>query len=217
MPRRRSALATPAHPPYVGTPRARTLQEVEASTWVSAELAGRRAALLQEFATRVGSRRAMAAPSPLQELVGLIQLQSGDTVSLQQLLTTLQQREDQIIQMLPELDGAIEALEPALHTLGLTIILCARPSARSVRARVWPRDLPTHCGVHRAPLVASSTRLCPYTARCRNCKAAAVPLSQPQAVQLFIGQVRRMLLGCDPAQVQMVPSQCAPPRLPAAD
>ena len=40
-----------------------------------------------------------------------------------------------------------------------------------------------------------------------NVKGSAVPLSNPEAVQIFIAQCRRMLLGCDPRQVQMVPSQ----------
>lgn len=37
-------------------------------------------------------------------------------------------------------------------------------------------------------------------------KSAAVPLSDPTAVQLFIGQCRALLLEADPAQVQLVPA-----------
>jgi len=40
-----------------------------------------------------------------------------------------------------------------------------------------------------------------------SCKAAGVPLSNFQAVHIFLRQCRRMLLGCDPVQVQLVPSQ----------
>lgn len=40
-----------------------------------------------------------------------------------------------------------------------------------------------------------------------NVKGSAVPLSNVAAVQIFIAQCRRLLLGCDPVQVQMVPSQ----------
>uniref|UniRef100_A0A7S0L4U1 COP9 signalosome complex subunit 3 n=1 Tax=Coccolithus braarudii TaxID=221442 RepID=A0A7S0L4U1_9EUKA len=40
-----------------------------------------------------------------------------------------------------------------------------------------------------------------------NCKAATVPLSNMQAVNVFIQQCRRLLLDCDPVQVQMVPAQ----------
>jgi len=40
-----------------------------------------------------------------------------------------------------------------------------------------------------------------------NCKAAAVPLGNLQAVNVFLRQCRRMLLGSDPLQVQLVPSQ----------
>merc|ERR1712216_505053 len=88
----------------------------------------------------------------------------GSPENLRQLLSTLQQREDQLIQMLPQLDDAMQELTPSMHTLGLIFIL--------------------------------------------NCKAAALPLSQPQAVHVFLDQFRRTLLGCDPQQVQMVPSQC---------
>ena len=104
----------------------------------------------------------MAAP-PLAEVVDLIKTQSASAPSLQQLLTALQQREDQIIQQLPEVDGAIDALDPALHTLGLVFIL--------------------------------------------NCKAAAVPLSQPQVVGVFLRQCRGLLLGMDASQVRLLPAQ----------
>ena len=40
-----------------------------------------------------------------------------------------------------------------------------------------------------------------------NCKAGAVPLSQPHAVRTFCDQCRRMLNDCDPAQVHLVPGQ----------
>ena len=70
----------------------------------------------------------MAAP-PLAEVVDLIKTQSASAPSLQQLLTALQQREDQIIQQLPEVDGAIDALDPALHTLGLVFILNCKAAA----------------------------------------------------------------------------------------
>lgn len=40
-----------------------------------------------------------------------------------------------------------------------------------------------------------------------HCKATAVPLSNAQAVSIFLAQCRRMLLGCDPVQVRMVPAQ----------
>lgn len=100
----------------------------------------------------------------MDSLVNLIQSSSGSPAELKSLLVTLQQREDQLLQALPELDTAAEALNPAHHTLGLVFIL--------------------------------------------NCKAAAVPVSQPQAAHVFVGQCRRMLLGCDPQQVQMVPAQC---------
>lgn len=96
------------------------------------------------------------------EIVALIQNGSQD---LAQLRSALQQREDQLIQMLPELDTAAQALTPSQHTLGLVFLL--------------------------------------------HCKAAAVPLSQPQAVHVFLDQCRRMLLGADATQVQMVASQCA--------
>ena len=101
--------------------------------------------------------------STLSSTISSIHELSDSPTNLKQLLGILQQREDQLIQMLPELDGAMQALTPAAHTLGLVFIL--------------------------------------------HYKAAAVPLSQPQAVHVFMGQCRRMLLGCDPQQVQMVPSQ----------
>jgi len=40
-----------------------------------------------------------------------------------------------------------------------------------------------------------------------NCKAGAVPLGNLQAVNVFLRQCRRLLLACDPVQVQMVPGQ----------
>ena len=64
--------------------------------------------------------------SPLSDLVPTIVQLSDSTASLRQLLSRLLQREDQLIQMLPELDDVAQALEPSQHTLGLVFILCAR-------------------------------------------------------------------------------------------
>ena len=102
---------------------------------------------------------------PLADIVAQIHQLSDSTANLRTLLNRLQQREDQLIQMLPELDDVANALVPATHTLGLIFIL--------------------------------------------SCKAAAVPLSQPQAARTFCEQCRRVLDGCDPQQVQLVPAQCA--------
>ena len=40
-----------------------------------------------------------------------------------------------------------------------------------------------------------------------NVKGSAVPMSNASAVQIFVEQCRRLLLGCDPKQVQMVPKE----------
>lgn len=99
--------------------------------------------------------------SPLADVVNAIKSNSDCAPNLKKLLNTLQTQEELLIQHMPQLDEAAQALSPAQHTLGLVFIL--------------------------------------------NCKGAAVPLSNPAAVQVFMGQCRRMLLGCDPEQVQMVP------------
>ena len=124
---------------------------------------------------------------PLAEMINEIHSFSDSTPHLCELLKKLQQREDQLIQMLPELDDVATALEPATHTLGLIFILCVPRGA----TRFWPRP----------PL---TVQYCPCR---RSCKAGAVPLSQPHAARTFCEQCRRMLLSCDPQQVHLVPSQ----------
>jgi len=109
------------------------------------------------------SQPSQPSASLLSEITGLIHSLSDSSANLRTLLSKLQAREDQLIQMLPELDDAVQSLNPPTHTLGLVFIL--------------------------------------------NCKAGAVPLSQPQAVRTFCDQCRRMLQGCDPHQVHLVPSQ----------
>ena len=75
--------------------------------------------------------------SVLVDLVSTVKQLSDTPDKLRQLLGTLQQREDQLIQMLPQLDDAMEALTPSMHTLGLIFILCvtilANPIASSCR------------------------------------------------------------------------------------
>ena len=103
------------------------------------------------------------AATPLSDLIACIQASSTSQPELKKLLGHLNANEELLIQHMPQLDDAAQALTPAQHTLGLVFIL--------------------------------------------NKKAAAVPLSNAAAVQIFIMQCRRTLLGCDPAQVQLVPSQ----------
>ena len=55
-----------------------------------------------------------------------IQTLSDSPENRKQLLSTLLQNEDQLIQMLPELDNAMQELTPEAHTLGLIFILCVR-------------------------------------------------------------------------------------------
>jgi hypothetical protein len=134
------------------------------------------------------SQPSQPSASLLSEITGLIHSLSDSSANLRTLLSKLQAREDQLIQMLPELDDAVQSLNPPTHTLGLVFILCA------------PRA--------SLPFRTSQVRLGDDLVR-RNCKAGAVPLSQPQAVRTFCDQCRRMLQGCDPHQVHLVPSQCA--------
>lgn len=102
---------------------------------------------------------------PLNDLIACIQATEPSPPALKKLLAHLQAPEtgEVLIQHMPQLDDAAQALQPSLHTLGLVFIL--------------------------------------------NVKGSAVPLSNPAAVQIFVSQCRRLLLGCDPQQVQMVPSQ----------
>ena len=57
------------------------------------------------------------------ELVSTVKSLSSSPENLRQLLSTLQQHEDQLIQMLPQLDDAMQELTPSMHTLGLIFIL----------------------------------------------------------------------------------------------
>ena len=99
----------------------------------------------------------------LNDLVACIQATESSPTELKKLLSHLQAQEEVLIQHMPQLDDASQALTPHLHTLGLVYIL--------------------------------------------NVKGSAVPLSNAAAVTMFIAQCRRLLLGCDPAQAQMVPAQ----------
>ena len=67
----------------------------------------------------------MSVPGPLGDLVSTVHRLSDSVVNLKHLLAALLQREDQLIQMLPELDDVVQALLPTYHTLGLVFILCA--------------------------------------------------------------------------------------------
>ena len=49
-----------------------------------------------------------------------------------------------------------------------------------------------------------------------HCKAAAVPLSNLQAVNTFLSQCRTVLLGGDPEQIRIIPKEFIAVRLPAA-
>jgi hypothetical protein len=62
---------------------------------------------------------------PLADLVPMIIQFSDNAANLKLLLTKLHSREDQLIQMLPELDDVAQSLTPSAHTLGLVFILCA--------------------------------------------------------------------------------------------
>ena len=74
------------------------------------------------------------------DLVSTVKQLSDSPDNLRQLLSTLQQREDQLIQMLPQLDDAMQALTPSQHTLGLIFILCVRPppSRQALHAAAAP-------------------------------------------------------------------------------
>ena len=93
---------------------------------------------------RAADRRLRVDPSHprmsgvMEDLVSTIKQLSDSPDNLRQLLSTLQQREDQLIQMLPQLDDAMQALTPSLHTLGLIFILYVQPGNTLLRTKRSP-------------------------------------------------------------------------------
>lgn len=66
------------------------------------------------------------AAGPIAEIVNMIKLNSTSAASLGQLVQQLRSREDELVQQLPAIDSAVEALDPAQHTLGLVFILSCK-------------------------------------------------------------------------------------------
>ena len=110
---------------------------------------------------------------PLADLVPMIIQFSDNAANLKLLLTKLHSREDQLIQMLPELDDVAQSLTPSAHTLGLVFILCALTAdthtvSASPHTRARTLFSPCDCGclslpagvAKRAPCRSASRRRC---------------------------------------------------------
>ena len=63
------------------------------------------------------------ALNPLADVVAAIQTSSGSVPSLKELHAKLTTQEELLIQHMPQLDEAVQALTPSQHTLGLVFIL----------------------------------------------------------------------------------------------
>ena len=114
----------------------------------------------------------------LDELVALIQQSSGSQPELKQLLGTLKQQEPQLIQMMPQLDDAAEALAPQLHTLGLIFILsCKAPG------------VPTTPNVVDAPNSLRAVQV--FIAQCRRMLLAADPIQVQMVPSHFVNVCRK--------------------------
>ena len=116
---------------------------------------------------------------PLADLVPMIIQFSDNAANLKLLLTKLHSREDQLIQMLPELDDVAQSLTPSAHTLGLVFILCALQT-QSLPSHTRARTLfsPCDCGclslpagvAKRAPCRSASRRRCgPFASSAGGC------------------------------------------------
>ena len=82
-------------------------------------MVGRRPALEEESA----GFGLMAAVEPMAALIDFVRAHSDSSANLKQLLPYLQSQEEVIIQHMPQLDDAAQALSPSEHTLGMVFVL----------------------------------------------------------------------------------------------